>query len=115
MSYANLPVMWMFSGRNNIFLWATGWEFSTFNLFHRHVARIATLQAAIHSIAWTAIELKCEYNPVFPRSLELELTSWNPAGKAFYANDWKQEYWYMGGMVSIAPIFLNYRFDVVRQ
>ncbi|KAG4440540.1 hypothetical protein IFR05_003956 [Cadophora sp. M221] len=81
MAYANLPVMWMFSGRNNIFLWATGWEFSTFNLFHRHVARIATLQAAIHSIGWTVIELK--------------------SGKAFYASDWTQQYWYMGGLAMV--------------
>lgn len=46
----------MFSGRNNIFLWATGWELATFNLFHRHVACVATLQAVIHSIAWTVLE-----------------------------------------------------------
>ncbi|KAL2066622.1 hypothetical protein VTL71DRAFT_2693 [Oculimacula yallundae] len=81
MSYANLPVMWMFSGRNNVFLWATGWEFSTFNLFHRHVARIATLQAFIHSLGWTVIELK--------------------GGKARYAKDWKQRYWYMGGLAMV--------------
>lgn len=54
MAYSNLPLMWMFSGRNNIFIWLTGWQFSTFNLFHRHIARIATLQAIIHSIAYTA-------------------------------------------------------------
>ncbi|KAF2816982.1 uncharacterized protein BDZ99DRAFT_470052 [Mytilinidion resinicola] len=55
LSYANLSLIWMFSGRNNIFIWATGWNFSTFNIFHRHVARIATLQAIVHSIAWTVI------------------------------------------------------------
>ncbi|KAL7897248.1 ferric reductase like transmembrane component domain-containing protein [Trichoderma sp. SZMC 28014] len=54
MAYSNLPLMWMFSGRNNIFIWLTGWQFSTFNLFHRHIARIATLQAIFHSIAYTA-------------------------------------------------------------
>lgn len=51
--YANLPILWMFSGRNNIFIWLTGWEFSVFNLFHRHIARVATLQAIIHSVAYT--------------------------------------------------------------
>ncbi|KAL7926928.1 ferric reductase like transmembrane component domain-containing protein [Trichoderma austrokoningii] len=54
MAYSNLPLMWMFSGRNNVFIWLTGWQFSTFNLFHRHIARIATLQAIFHSIAYTA-------------------------------------------------------------
>ncbi|EFW99861.1 serine/threonine-protein kinase [Grosmannia clavigera kw1407] len=55
MSYGNLPLLWMFSGRNNVFLWLTGWSFTTFNLFHRHIARIATVQAIIHSIAYTVI------------------------------------------------------------
>jgi hypothetical protein len=54
MAYANLPLLWMFAGRNNIFIWATGWQFSTFNLYHRHIARIATLQAIVHSIGYTA-------------------------------------------------------------
>lgn len=58
--YANLPILWMFSGRNNIFLWLTGWSFSTFNIFHRHIARIATIQAVVHSIAYSALEANCE-------------------------------------------------------
>src|SRR4051812_46936198 len=54
--YANLPILWMFSGRNNIFLWATGWEFSTFNTFHRNIARVAVIEAIIHSVGWSVIE-----------------------------------------------------------
>ncbi|KAL2402655.1 Ferric/cupric reductase transmembrane component B [Exophiala dermatitidis] len=80
MSYANLPILWMFSGRNNIFLWLTGWSFSTFNIFHRHVARIATLQAIVHSIAYTAMEANFHQ----------------------LAESWKEKYWYMGGMATIA-------------
>jgi hypothetical protein len=55
MCYANLPLLWMFSGRNNIFLWATGWDYATFNVFHRHIARVATLEAIVHSIAYTVM------------------------------------------------------------
>lgn len=77
--YANLPILWMFSGRNNIFLWLTGWSFSTFNVFHRHVARIATIQAIVHSIGYTALEINYD-------SL---------------AESWKEQYWYMGGMATI--------------
>lgn len=58
--YANLPWLWMFSGRNNIILWATGWRFSTFNIFHRHIARIATVEAIVHSIGYTVMEMNCE-------------------------------------------------------
>ncbi|KAK4868476.1 hypothetical protein LT330_007198 [Penicillium expansum] len=52
MSFANLPLLWLFGGRNNIFLWATGWSFASFNIFHRHVARVATVQAIVHSILY---------------------------------------------------------------
>lgn len=59
-AYSNLALIWMFSGRNNIFIWMTGWNFPTFNVFHRHVASIATIQAIVHSIGYSAIEINCE-------------------------------------------------------
>lgn len=55
LSFANLPLVWLFAGRNNIFIWATGWSFGTFNLFHRHVAWIATLQAVAHTLIYLVI------------------------------------------------------------
>ncbi|PWY68399.1 FRE family ferric-chelate reductase [Aspergillus heteromorphus CBS 117.55] len=55
LSFANLPLVWLFAGRNNIFIWATGWSFATFNLFHRHIAWIATLQAVVHTLLYLAI------------------------------------------------------------
>ncbi|KAJ5088871.1 hypothetical protein N7456_012487 [Penicillium angulare] len=55
MSFANIPLLWLFGGRNNILIWATGWTFATFNVFHRHVARVATLQAVAHTILYLII------------------------------------------------------------
>ncbi|EFQ98298.1 ferric-chelate reductase [Nannizzia gypsea CBS 118893] len=55
LAFANLPLAWMFAGRNNIFLWATGWSFRMFNIFHRQAALAATLLAIVHSIAYTAL------------------------------------------------------------
>ncbi|RFU31402.1 hypothetical protein B7463_g4916, partial [Scytalidium lignicola] len=81
-SYANIPWLWLFSGRNNIFLWATGWSFSTFNRFHRHVARIATVQGIIHSIGWSALET------------------------GYLSEMWKEKYWYMGGIGCITMSLL---------
>lgn len=52
-SYANLPLLWLFAGRNDLLLWLTGWSFSTFNVFHRYVARVATAQAIAHSFGYT--------------------------------------------------------------
>ncbi|KAL2863379.1 ferric reductase family protein [Aspergillus lucknowensis] len=55
LSFANLPVLWLFAGRNNICAWATGWNFATFNIFHRHVAWIATIQAAVHTVLYLVL------------------------------------------------------------
>jgi ferric-chelate reductase len=60
MSFANFPLLFLFGGRNNILIWATGWSFATFNVFHRHVARIATLQAVAHSVLYLIIYIASE-------------------------------------------------------
>ncbi|KIW12012.1 hypothetical protein PV08_09286 [Exophiala spinifera] len=82
--YATLPILWIFAGRNNIFLWLTGWGFSTFNVFHRHIARVATVLAILHSIAFTAIE----------------------ANEGRLAQSWKEKFWYMGGIATISMSLL---------
>lgn len=69
LSYANLPILWLFSGRNNVFLWATGWEYGTFNLFHRHVARVATVEAIVHSVAWTVLAMPSKPSLSYPPCL----------------------------------------------
>ncbi|KIW82734.1 hypothetical protein Z517_01977 [Fonsecaea pedrosoi CBS 271.37] len=83
-SYACLPWLWMFAGRNNIFLWLTGWSFATFNIFHRHIARWATLCAIVHSINWSVLEGEFGY----------------------FAESWTEQYWYMGGMATITMSLL---------
>ncbi|KAH9226899.1 hypothetical protein K456DRAFT_1876917 [Colletotrichum gloeosporioides 23] len=55
LSFANFPLIWLFGMRNNLVIWLTGWDFKTYNNFHRWVARIATLEAAIHSIGYTLL------------------------------------------------------------
>jgi hypothetical protein len=66
MSFANFPLLWLFGGRNNIFLWATGWSFASFNIFHRHVARVATVQAIVHSVLYVVMFIQSKYG----RSIE---------------------------------------------
>lgn len=60
MSFVNFPLMILFCGRNNILIWATGWSFATLNVFHRHVARVATVQAVLHSILYGVIYFRGE-------------------------------------------------------
>ncbi|KAH7309787.1 ferric-chelate reductase [Stachybotrys elegans] len=57
-SFANFPVLWLFGMRNNVLLWLTGWDFGAYNNFHRWVARIATVQAVVHSVGYTVLILE---------------------------------------------------------
>ncbi|CBX97522.1 similar to ferric-chelate reductase [Plenodomus lingam JN3] len=52
---ANLPLVWLFGMRNDFLMWLTGWGFGTYNAFHKWAARIATLQAVIHSVGYTVM------------------------------------------------------------
>lgn len=49
-SLALLPVVILFSARNNTLLWLTHWSHETYILLHRWVARIFALLVIIHSI-----------------------------------------------------------------
>ncbi|KAH7305494.1 ferric reductase transmembrane component 4 [Stachybotrys elegans] len=52
LSFANLALVMLYAGRNNILLWVTNWSHSTFLLVHRWVALICMLQAVVHSALW---------------------------------------------------------------
>ncbi|KAK1240407.1 hypothetical protein MKX07_004435 [Trichoderma sp. CBMAI-0711] len=54
-SFANFPFIWLFGMRNNVAIWLTGWDFGTYNNFHRWCARISTLEAVAHSIFYTIL------------------------------------------------------------
>ncbi|KAL8932296.1 MAG: hypothetical protein Q9216_006894 [Gyalolechia sp. 2 TL-2023] len=49
LSFANIPLLFLYAGRNNVLLWLTNWSHGTFLLLHRWVAWIATIQAVLHS------------------------------------------------------------------
>ncbi|KAI8957694.1 putative rerric reductase like transmembrane component [Daldinia sp. FL1419] len=49
LSLANLALLVLYAGRNNILLFITNWSFSTFLLLHRWVAMICTIEACIHA------------------------------------------------------------------
>lgn len=87
MAYGNLPLLWIFSGRNNIFLWLTGWSFGTFNIFHRHVARLATLQGIMHSIGYTAYYFTAGYAD-------------------YYTENYKELWWSIGVAATVVMSFI---------
>jgi hypothetical protein len=45
-----LPIILLFSSRNNILLWFSDWSHSTYLLLHRWVARVFMLYVVVHSI-----------------------------------------------------------------
>ncbi|KAL8847159.1 MAG: hypothetical protein Q9221_007789 [Calogaya cf. arnoldii] len=52
LSFANIPLLFLYAGRNNFLLCLTNWSHGTFLLLHRWVAWIATLQAILHSVIY---------------------------------------------------------------
>ena len=78
LSYANTVVFFAFGIRNNVLIWMTGWKYGTFNRFHRWIARVATVEAILHSIGYTAFYF------VDPES-----------GFAAYSAEFKECFWYV--------------------
>lgn len=84
---ANFTLTYLFATRNNILLWVTGWSFETFIQFHRWVARVSTIQAIAHSVAYTVYVLA-------------------RGGWQHYWNVWRQRYWYYGAVATTAMSLL---------
>ncbi|KAJ5150583.1 FAD-binding 8 [Penicillium coprophilum] len=85
LSYACLPALWLFSGRNNVFIQLTHFSVQSFTMFHRHIAWVCTILAVVHSINYSV--LFAEY-----------------VGRYWIA--WKEEYWYMGVVATILLCFM---------
>ncbi|KAH6606105.1 hypothetical protein Trco_005258 [Trichoderma cornu-damae] len=51
---ADLPFVFLFSGRANILIYFTGWSYRTFNIFHRWIALILTVEGIIHGVVFSA-------------------------------------------------------------
>ncbi|KAJ4360553.1 uncharacterized protein N0V89_001118 [Didymosphaeria variabile] len=58
LSFANIPLLILYSSRNNILFWVTDWSHSTFLLLHRWVAGIATIQAILHSVIYLRLRVE---------------------------------------------------------
>ncbi|KAG2168769.1 hypothetical protein JADG_008508 [Aureobasidium aubasidani] len=67
MAYATLPLIWIFAGRNNVFMWATGLSYQAFNIYHRHIARAGTILAIVHSVVYTYLFVEFEGWSMFAR------------------------------------------------
>jgi predicted ferric reductase len=87
-AYGLLPLVVLFSGRNNFLLWLTNWPHSTFILLHRWVARVFVLQGVVHSITLLAAYV----------------------GNGIYADNLNQPYWSWGIVATVfscAMLFIS--------
>jgi|SRR5579862_8240482 len=53
LAFAQIPLLIAFAGRNNILIWLTGWSFTTFNVWHKWVARVCLIHTFVHSVGYT--------------------------------------------------------------
>ena len=87
--------------RNNVLLWLTGWSFSTFSQFHRWTARITTIHAILHSIAYTVEAFLGTFPQANVGEIEENSNVIPPdGGKEEYYADWEERYWWCGVIVS---------------
>ena len=87
LAYVNFPLIWLFGMRNNLLLWLTGWDFGTYNNFHRWVARVATVEAIVHSICYTCLV-------------------WSDGGFPELLRWWHRLFWWAGTVATIGMSLL---------
>lgn len=54
-SVFTMNLTFLFAGRNNIFLWLTGWNFQSFLTYHKWVARVTVWNVLVHALAYLII------------------------------------------------------------
>ncbi|KAI8799365.1 putative ferric-chelate reductase [Cladochytrium replicatum] len=69
LSFANLPLLFLFSSRNSFLLWLTDWSRPTLVLLHKWIGFIAAVEASLHS----ALHL---YKKVSVHASESQLPYW---------------------------------------
>lgn len=84
LSFANIPLLVLYSSRNNILLWLTNWSHSTFLLLHRWIAAICVIEACLHSAIYLHIySAQCEHSSESQRA-----------------------YWYWGIVATLAMVLI---------
>lgn len=86
LSFANIAISVLFAGRNNVLLWITSWNHTTFLLVHRWVALISVLQACLHSVIYLWIYTA-------------------NAGYS-YSQESRVPYWYWGIIATLAMVLM---------
>lgn len=97
-SLMNFPLIWLFGMRNNMLMWLTGWDFGTYNNFHRWVARVSAAEAVTHSIGLTF--LFCEREVLLSQQVDIILTE-SGDGLPTFLNYLHEHYFWNGELATI--------------
>ncbi|KAF5013044.1 hypothetical protein FDECE_938 [Fusarium decemcellulare] len=54
---STIPLLFLFAGRNNIFLFLTGWSYKVFSVFHRWIGIVMLVEAIVHGSIFSAYEV----------------------------------------------------------
>ncbi len=73
LSLVNMSIAILFAGRNNLLIALTGWNQTAFLTFHRWAARVATVQAVVHSIVYTLAYFEPGYDGASAYAAEVAL------------------------------------------
>jgi predicted ferric reductase len=84
LAFCHMPILFLFSSRNNVLLWLTNWSHSTYMLLHRWVARLFLVQTLLHSI--------------------LALILYKNTGS--YATTMKLDWWIWGAVATVASVII---------
>ncbi|KAL2066035.1 hypothetical protein VTL71DRAFT_2106 [Oculimacula yallundae] len=83
LSFVNIAIAILFAGRNNPLIWATGISQSTCLTFHRWAARVATVQAVLHSIIYTYLDFRIGGTAKYYSNVVLPYYWWGIIGTVF--------------------------------
>ena len=86
LSFVNLAIAVLYSGRNNILLYLSNWSHSTFLLIHRWIAVICMLQACLHSVIYVRV--------------------YRQKGASAYSEERQLEYWIWGIIATVSFVLL---------
>ncbi|KAH3902498.1 ferric reductase family protein SCDLUD_000075 [Saccharomycodes ludwigii] len=102
----------MFGGRNNFFIWLTGWKFSTFVTYHKWIARTTVLMLFVHAVSYL---FKISNNGSYPYYMQDNFYRWGCVaavcggtmflqGMAFLRRNWYEMFLYFH--IVLAVFFL---------
>ncbi|PHH92859.1 hypothetical protein CDD83_4281 [Cordyceps sp. RAO-2017] len=80
LSFAHLPLLALYAGRNNVLLWLTNWSRTTFLLLHRWAAFICIIHAIVHSLIYLQMAIAREGGLDFAKVSLNQCWTWGTVG-----------------------------------